>query len=259
MTKQILVIPDSHAAPNESLARFDWIGQLIAERQPDIIVDIGDRADLASLSTYDKGTKGFEGRRYKDDIRAVHEANELLEAPMRELNEKLIRGKRKRYRPRKIITMGNHEQRILRACNAQPELDGVLSYDDLGYEALGWEVCDFLEAVEVEGILFSHYFVSGVMGQPIGGVNAARSHLLKIHKSCISGHSHLFDYAEETDPTGRRIQALVCGVAVEESPSWNNVQSYNKWSSGVVMLNNVEDGQFDFERISMKTLEEMYG
>ena len=254
----ILVIPDSHASPNESLKRFDWLGQFIVDRKPDVIVDIGDRADLASLSTYDKGTKGFEGRRYKHDLKAVHQANNLLESPLLAYNKKRSENRKKQYKPRKIMCMGNHEHRIVRACNSAPEMDGFLSYDDLQYKEHGWEVYDFLDIVEVEGILFSHYFVSGVMSRPITGVNAARNQILKNYKSCVSGHSHLFDYAEDTDPTGKKIQSLVCGVFVEDNPSWNTDQAYRKWSSGIVMLNNVVDGTYDLERISLKTLEENY-
>jgi hypothetical protein len=37
--------------------------------RPDVVVNIGDFADMPSLSTHDKvGSKYFEGKRYKDDI-----------------------------------------------------------------------------------------------------------------------------------------------------------------------------------------------
>lgn len=254
----ILVIPDSHASPDESLERFKWLGNFIVDRKPDVIIDIGDRADLASLSTFDKGTKGFEGRRYKSDLSAVNAASWYIEEPTRQFNKKRAEFKKKQYKPRKIMCMGNHEYRIKRACDRSPELDGVLTYDDLNYEKLGWEVNEFLDIVEVGGILFSHYFVSGVMSRPIGGANAARQQILKNYKSCVSGHSHLFDYAEDTDPMGRKIQSLVCGVYVEDNPQWNTDQAFRKWSSGIVMLNNVEDGTYDLERINIKTMEKKY-
>lgn len=255
----ILVIPDSHASPDDkSLDRFKWLGQFIIDRKPEVIIDIGDRADLPSLSTYDKGTKGFEGRRYHKDLASVREANWYIEEPMRRYNEKRAEFKKKQYKPLKIMCLGNHEHRIQRACNTSPELDGLLSYNDLNYEDNGWKVHDFLDIVEVGGILFSHYFVSGVMSRPIGGVNAARQQILKNYKSCVSGHSHLFDYAEDTDPTGKKIQSLVCGVFVEDNPQWNTSQAYSKWSSGLVMLNNVKDGTYDLERVSMDTLRSNY-
>lgn len=258
MGTNILVIPDSHAAPNESLERFRWLGKFIVDRRPDIIVDIGDRADLPSLSTYDKGTKGFEGRRYTDDLEAVHEANRLMLEPLKKLQRKQRRNKKKVYNPHKVITLGNHEHRILRAANSSPELSGFLSYDDLRYHE-DWEVHDFLDIVTIEGVSFSHYFVSGVMSRPIGGVNAARSQILKTHTSCVSGHSHLLDYAEDTDASGSKIQSLVCGCYVEDNPAWNTDQAFDKWSSGIVMLNDVKDGTYDLEQISIERIERTYG
>lgn len=256
---KILVIPDSHACcDNERLDRFDWVGKMIVDERPDIVVDIGDRADLPSLSTYDRGTKGFEGRRYSNDLAAIHEANRRLLAPLKKLQKKQKQSKRKVYKPELIVTLGNHEQRILRACSSSPELDGYLTYDDLQYEK-DWKVFDFLEIVERGGVKFSHYFVSGIMGKAIGGVNSAKSHLSKLHCSTVSGHSHLFDYAEEVDAMGNRIQAMVVGWYGEDSPHWTNPQQYKLWSSGVVILDNVKNGTYDYKRVGIETMEKLYG
>ena len=255
---KILVIPDSHADyKDKRFDRFDWVGRMIVDERPDIVVDIGDRADIPSLSVYDRGTKGFEGRRYTKDLEAVHEANKRILAPLRALQKKQRKNKKKVYNPELIITLGNHEQRILRACNASAELDGFLSYADLKYD--GWDVYDFLQVVERGGVLFSHYFTSGLMGQPIGGVNSARSHLSKLHRSTISGHSHLLDYAEVTTATGDKLQSVVVGCYLEDKPGWASEQQFAQWSSGIVVLDNVENGTFDLRTISIKTMEERYG
>jgi hypothetical protein len=58
-----LVIPDQHAHPDFHNKRADWLGQLIKELRPDVVINIGDAADMPSLSSYDKGTKGFQGRK----------------------------------------------------------------------------------------------------------------------------------------------------------------------------------------------------
>jgi hypothetical protein len=255
----ILLIPDSHAGPGKSLERFKWIGQYLIDEQPDICVDIGDRADMPSLSSFDKGKKSFEGRRYKDDINAARRANKYLTKPLLDLQEKQRLDKKKIYKPDLHITMGNHEERILRVCQNNPELDGFLSYADLQYEKWGWNQHEFLDIIEIQGILFSHYFVSGVMGKAIGGVNAARSHINKTMRSTVSGHSHMFDYAVSPDITGKKIMGLVCGVCVEENEGWNNVQSYQMWNNGICMLRGCVDGTYDLEMISLDRLERMYG
>jgi hypothetical protein len=118
---------------------------------------IGDFADMPSLSSYDKGTKSFEGRRYKKDVEAVKKGMELLVSPFAK-----IRG----YDPEMILTLGNHEDRIDRAVESDPKLDGMLSIEDLGYEAFGWKVYPFLKPVTVDGVTYCHFMPSGQMGRP---------------------------------------------------------------------------------------------
>ena len=95
---------------------------------------------MPSLSSYDVGTKSFEGRRYKADIEAVHSGMEYLLAPIKAYNAKAAKGHRERYNPRLVLTMGNHENRIVRVINSDPKLDGTIGLGDLNYERYGWEV-----------------------------------------------------------------------------------------------------------------------
>lgn len=258
MINKILVIPDSHSdAEDKRFDRFDWLGKMIVDELPDIVIDIGDRADMPSLSVFDKGTKGFEGRRYTKDLAAVHEANRRILAPLRKLQKHQRKHKKKIYNPELIMTLGNHEYRILRACNTSPELDGFLSYDDLKFD--GWDVRPFLEIVTRGEVNFSHYFVSGLMGQAIGGVNAAKSHTMKLYESTVSGHSHLYDYSETTTVTGRKLQNLVVGWYGEDQPAWTSDQQFAQWSAGIIVLENVADGNYDLRRIGMATMESRYG
>ena len=76
--KNLLVIPDCHAAPEYDNDRFTALGKFIVDEQPDIIVCLGDFGDMPSLSSYDKGTKGFEGRRFKKDVESVGKAGDFV-------------------------------------------------------------------------------------------------------------------------------------------------------------------------------------
>ena len=110
-----LIVGDPHCKPGVSNKRFEYLGKFIIDKQPDVIICIGDFADMESLCSYDRGKKDFEGRRYNNDINAVHEALSLIQTPTSEYNEQQRRNKKTQYRPRKILTLGNHEQRIDRA------------------------------------------------------------------------------------------------------------------------------------------------
>ena len=57
MVPKLLIIPDAHAEPNYDNDRLTWLGNLIFEEKPDVVVCLGDWFDMASLSSHDKGKK----------------------------------------------------------------------------------------------------------------------------------------------------------------------------------------------------------
>ena len=54
MTRRHLVIPDSHAMPTHNNDRYEWLGKFIFDIRPDVVIDIGDSADMESLCSWDK-------------------------------------------------------------------------------------------------------------------------------------------------------------------------------------------------------------
>jgi len=105
---KIIVIPDCQVKPNTRIDHLEWAGKYIAEKKPDVIVNIGDFWDMPSLSCYDKGKKDFEGRRYKKDVEAGNAAMDLLLAPIKKESNK--RGSK--WKPRLVhIQTGYHVSR----------------------------------------------------------------------------------------------------------------------------------------------------
>ena len=162
-----LVIGDPHCTPKATNDRFLWAGKFARDLKPNTIICMGDFSSMDSLSSYDKGKKSFEGRRYKKDIEHAHDALSKF--------NKGLNGRR----PRKIMLLGNHEDRIDRIVDETPELDGTISTDDFEFEKYGWEVYPYQEPVVVDGVHYCHNFPNGVMGKPISGDNIARALLLK--------------------------------------------------------------------------------
>lgn len=257
--KTHLVIGDPHATPSHHNERFTILGKFIIDRKPDVVINIGDMADMASLCSYDRGKKSFEGRRYKKDIEATIDAQEKMFAPINAYNAQKRKNKEKQYKPKYHLTLGNHENRIKRAVEDQAELEGVISTDDLKFKEFGWKVHPFLETAQIDGVCYSHYFTSGVMGRPIGGEHPAASLLAKLHTSAIQGHSHLRDYSEKMRGDGKKIQAIVAGCYLDVDQYEDYAGPANQmWSKGLVMLHDVHEGQFEPEFISMKQLRENY-
>lgn len=236
-----LVVGDPHARPDNDMRRFDALANFIIDKRPEHVIIIGDLADMASLSSYDKGTIHAEGRRYMRDIEAAQEAVRRIMGPVNAYCDRLRSGHKRRYEPKFHITMGNHEYRIERACAENPHLAQALSYDDLGYAQAGWNVVPFLKPLVLDQIAYQHYFTSGVMGRPIGGDNHAANLVKKGFMSAVCGHSHMRDYWETVDVSGRKRFGLVAGCY--DSGDHHYTHEGKRWWSGLTMLHEVHDGQ----------------
>lgn len=253
-----IVLPDPHAHPLYHNDRADWMGKLIAEIKPDLVVNMGDAADLPSLSTFDKGKSSFHGQRYGADIESHLDFQERLWKPMK---------KSKRKMPYRIILEGNHEHRIKRALEYDPHLasggNGFgISFKDLDFDKYYQEVYEYKGSTPsiatFDGVSYAHYFISGVMGRPIGGEHHAYSLLSKNYTSCTAAHSHTLDFATRTDTTGKKLMGLVCGVYQDYDSPWAGHVN-DLWSRGCVIKRNVEDGVYDFQWISIESLKKEYG
>jgi predicted phosphodiesterase len=250
-----MVIPDTQVKPGESIDHLTWAGKYAVEMQPDVIVHLGDHWDMSSLSSYDKGKACFEGRRYVKDIEAGNAALDAFMAPIRDFQAQQRASKKKMYNPRLIFIRGNHEERIERAINDDAMLEDLMSFDDdSNVHDWGWEVYPFLEVVVVDGVAYSHYFTSGVMGRP---VSSARLMLTKKHMSCVMGHVQQRDIAFATRADGKRMTGIFGGVFSPHAESYLNAQTNEHWR-GLWMLHEVDDGQFDEMPVSLNYLESKY-
>lgn len=244
-----LVIGDSHSDPDVPNDRYVWLGRLVAEVRPDVVVDIGDWTEMGSLSSYDKGKRSFEGRRYHKDIDHSIKAREVFHREIKGL----------RYKPRLIHTQGNHEHRITKATDEHPALDGLISTDDLKVKELGWEEHSFMVPVVVDGIAYAHYFASGIMARPIGGMHLASALLRLGFMSCAQGHAHTFDHAERTRADGSKVLGLSVGCYFGHFMPWAGAQANAMYWRGIVIIKDVENGYGQVEKIGLDSIRRRYG
>jgi len=249
-----LVIPDCQVKPKVDISYLHCIGNYIVAKQPDVIVCIGDFADMPSLSSYDTNKKSFEGRTYKADVKSVHTGMELLLGPLWEYQDRQRKDKKKMYRPRMILTLGNHEDRIDRAINTDRKLEDLISIGDLNYEHYGWEVYPFLDVVVVDGVAYSHYFASGVMGRP---VTSAQALINKKHMSCFAGHQQGRQIAYARKADGTEITCIIAGSCYLHNEDYLSSQGNNHWR-GIYMLHEVDNGAFDEMAVSLRYLMKEY-
>jgi hypothetical protein len=252
---RIMAIPDTQCKPGTPTAHLGWAGEYAVDTRPDVIVFIGDHWDMPSLSSYDKGKKSFEGRRYTHDIVAGNDAMDEFMSPITREQDRLKRNKERLWKPRMVFCLGNHEYRITRATEDSAELDGLISYDHFNLADYGFEVYPFLQVVEIEGVLFSHYFTSGVMGRP---VSSARLMLQKKMMSCFMGHVQDRDVAFARKGDGNSVTGIFGGIYYMHDEDYLNAQTNGSWT-GIWMLNDVRNGSFDEMPVSLNYLGKRYG
>ena len=242
--EKLLIIPDAHAHPQYDNDRFDLLARLIDAERPDTIVCLGDFADMPALSGYDKGKRGFEGRRYVRDVESTRDALTRMHAGIG-------------YGPELLMCLGNHEARIDRATSDNAELEGAISTEDLGYQEHGWKVFPFQAPVSVAGFSISHHFASGVGGRPIGGMNQAAAMARLLLTSAIVGHSHVFDMARRTRPDGSRVVCMSAGCFSHHEQATEGwcAATGHMWWHGVVLLDGAAKG--DYGAMRCVTLDQM--
>lgn len=252
-----LVIPDIQAKPRHTLKHLDWIGQYINDMQPDKIIQLGDLWDFPSLSSYDEGKYCMADRRVTADFDAGCEAAAILQAH-------IVPSTSQQYKPKWYFIEGNHEERIRRHLAQNPKLEGLLP-DPVGYlNDLGWKTSTYLEPTTIDGITYCHFFPLTASGATSAfsqrnGCSSAATQLKALGSSSIAGHRQGLDQAMKIDPmTGRRIRAIIAGSCYLHNEGYipSNFQKY--WR-GVLMLHNVNNGDFDLEEVSLKRLEQWYG
>ena len=251
-----LMIPDTQCKPNIDMSYLSWIGSYIVDKRPEVIVHIGDHADMPSLSSYDKGKRSAEGKTVQDDIEAAIEGMNLLLKPLHDLQKKQKKNKKKVYRPKMVLTLGNHEERIMRHINVNPELHGFLSYDSLKYKEMGWEVYDYLEPVVVNGVTYCHFMANPMSGKPFGG--AALNVLKQVGESFCVGHKQTLDVATRFLPaSGRQQWAIIAGACYMHDEAYKGYQGNHHWR-GVVVKHNTKDGSFNPMFVSLDYLKGRY-
>jgi hypothetical protein len=243
-----IVLPDIQAKQGVPMQHMTWIGNYIVEKKPDVIIQIGDWADMPSLSSYDRGKREAENKRYVKDIEACRKSQELLQDPIDNHN----RTATEKYTPRKIITKGNHEFRIEREIEENPRFEGRFDDRDLGFEDHGWETHNFLEVVKVDGIEYCHYFTSGALGRP---VTSAAALLRERQGSATQGHSQYTDMAIHKKTQKIALFSGICYLHDEKylGPQGNNTRRQ------IVVKHEVDgEGHYDPMFVSLRFLEKNY-
>jgi hypothetical protein len=180
---------------------------------------------------------------------------QMMLKPLKELQARQKKNKERVYQPRKVLLGGNHDQgRIERAINNNPQLEGLISVKDLEYEK-DWEYQPFLSPVFINGVGYNHYWPSGAKGLPIGTAGALLS---KLHCSVVAGHQQGKQIAYSRRADGKSICGIITGSFYLHDEHYMDPLSNRHWR-GLLIQNEVLDGQFDELFLSVDYLRRKYG
>lgn len=249
-----LVIYDTQLKPTTDSTFCKWFGQFMMDRRPDKVIVMGDWWDMKSLSKYDKGLQAV-GRSYYDDIQAGIKGMELMMEPYFKYVKNRKSNKKGYWKPELHFLMGNHEERVLKFVNDNPVLEGTVGYKDFQLERFGFKCYDFLEPVKLNGVLYSHYIKNKNSAYPKA---SAKATIEQTFMSTVQGHKPGLDvHTVWSDRTGRSAWSIINGSSYLEPEGYRKGGGNDHWR-GITLFNNVIDGDFDPEFISMECLQDAY-
>lgn len=255
-----LVIPDAHVDPDQSLTRFEKLGQLIVDRKPDRIITMGDFVSLQSLSAWDLNKSGLmEQRRYYLDIEAGKTAIQLMLNPLYELQDRQRKNKDKLYRPRLVFVYGNHEDRLNRYMETRPELKGHLDLTkDLCLNGSGFtDIVPYREYIYFDGVGFTHAPMNAA-NQPISGRYAIHRAAEIMNSSLVFAHLHRKEAVNFYRHGAANINQVFCAGAFFEHTDEYASGGLNCYHRSCHILNHWAEYRFDVEEFSLERLYQLY-
>lgn len=236
--------PDAHCMPGHDRRPIKAIANHFHENEVDAVVNIGDFNDMHSLSSYDKGKLAIEGARISDDLAYSEECLNLFAEEL-DLGCDLA------------ITEGNHEHRLYRLENDDPQLKGSFGDDPFHYKAYGYHVLPYLDILRINGLSFSHAFVNpaSLIGSIQGGTAEIR--MRNIGFPHVAGHQHgPLVHGQRKLGDGSPLSTLILGCAHTESHAyWGRGRDVYR---GACILDNVWEGSYDLQVSSLESLLKRY-
>lgn len=253
-SKDILVFSCAHADPDFSNERANWLGEFIFDIRPDMVIDLGDGADMKSLNSYDtRYPQALVSQSYTKDVECYNDFQERLRWKFK---------KNKKKKPTWIGHEGNHENRIKKYLAEHPRMEGQkhgVSFSHLQTSHWFDEYHEYTNGgpaiSNYNGVDFSHFFSSGNFGTATSGVHHAYTVINNRHNSSVCGHSHKRDLYFKDAPGSI---GMVVGCYKGHEESWAG-QANKEWWHGVVLMKDVDNGRFEPQFYSLDMLRKEYG
>lgn len=249
--RRLIAVPDLQLREGVPINHLHWLSQYAMDKGPDTIVFLGDLADMPSLSSYDKrGSKSTEGRRVRKDVTAFKRGMAVILEPWAKAG----------WSPEIHYLRGNHEERWVRALEAEPEkLEGMFPDDDpFDLREYGVQSHPFLRPIHIDGVRYAHYFPHGPRGnvsQTKNGAPSAYEQVRRQMNSATAGHKQGLDIAVVPTTYGLR-RGLIAGSFYLHNEEY--MKGLDNYWRGFILKNNVRNGEYSLCEVDMPWLRAKY-
>lgn len=251
--ERVLMIGDLHQDPRHPhrVEVLAWAARFGSDRKVGRVVQVGDWGTFDGASFHDKN----------DTLKA--RLKPTIKQDLDNQKESLIAFHDNRpadWNPKLDITLGNHENRLHRFENANPETAGMFSNElETNFAQFGWKTRPYGEVMFIQGVGISHHPTNGA-GRAFGGKTGPQRAANELTSSFISGHTHAYQHF-----TTGKIGA-VSGVDVMEvgcALPWGEIEDYainsitNYWW-GLVIVDLMGGRIVSAEKVDMMAIRDMY-
>lgn len=206
----------------------------ILDRLPEAIICVG---DIGNWDSHNRKSENYKTADTNEEKAAVKKVLcDCLFKPLNDFNDIRRTQKRKLYKPTIIFCLGNHDKleyhwfkTFFKAISERLRMPVYVNDDET--------------LVEANGVYFKHTFDKGISGT----AHTTCAGILKdLHCSCVQGHRHVREVAEDRDLDGKKIFAICLPCATADRPDWAK-ESSAKWDTGWLRLQWDDDKDYHYE------------
>ena len=227
--KRVFVIPDWQDRPDTDKTPLKTAGQHIQKTNPDYIIFGGDFGAFDSVNSFERNdsTKGRDKPSIQEDIASFRIA--LLEVKNN--------SSKAWDKAEKFFLMGNHEFRLLRFEDENPECRNAF-YSQLVtmLEGHGVKVIDYRQFITIEGVDFTHIPMNA-MNKPSRSKNMCWTVSQDAVRDVVHFHTHKAGVVTRAKHNGEFVRVIDCGSSMPEGYVESHAHgSLGRWWWGLVDL-----------------------
>lgn len=221
MIKKMVILPDVHI--NTTVPKpYQVVKNFIKLYKPDEIVLLGDYMDVQSLSAWDMDKrKLMEGRRYKKEVEVTNKELDFLQKHSKNIT----------------YIEGNHENRVERYIEKNPEMEGLLEIKDcLNLDERGIKYVEMNKLYKVGHCYLTHGLYTNKYH--------ASKHLTSLGCNIIYGHTHRPDISSMIMKMQKPIMAWGLGCLCDKEPDYLRGRPSNWVDQFAIMEFETKTGEF---------------